>query len=200
MAARDRVGPVDRDHEERRGFGFARELRQQFERRVVGPMEVIEHEGERPCVGHCDHRFADAGKERGAVGGHGAARREQHGEPVQRLRGAWGARIALRRARERGDRAERRGGEGARCGVHGPEPRGSERSFHERGLADARLARDEDDPAAAFARFAGKELERRQLLLATDEPRAAETASAWSARHGPASSCRATSRVTQGLP
>jgi hypothetical protein len=170
MAARDSFGPIDGDDEERGGFGLARELRQELERGVVGPVKIVEHESERPRVRDCHQQFADAGEERCAVGDRGASCREQVGEPSQRFRCAGGACAAARGAGERGDRTERRGAEGARGGVHRPEPGARERSLHERGLADPRFARDEDDSAAALGRLAGEDFERRALLRATDEP------------------------------
>ena len=75
VVARQPVGAVGGDHEHRQLAERLGERGQQLERRLVGPLQVVEHDERVPLGGDVGERAADRLEQRRAVGGRRRARR-----------------------------------------------------------------------------------------------------------------------------
>jgi hypothetical protein len=110
VVAREAVGPVGRDHEQGQPADRLRERRQEVERGLVGPLEVVEHD-QRAVLGHAREGRMHGLEQRRAVahgGGLPDLGQDQRKVIPKRPEGRQAARpFAQVRAQDGGDRAVR---------------------------------------------------------------------------------------------
>jgi hypothetical protein len=168
------VRAVRGDHEHRQVRERLGQRRQELERRLVGPVEVVEDEQHGAVGREVRERREDGLDERRAVGRR--SRRAELGqdhrqmwreraEPVERVRvGAQPrAKRGDKRAVGRGAGLHGRARQDQRVGLALGEPGDQPR------LADAGVAADEQDAAGAAARAVERRAEPRELCVAPDQ-------------------------------
>ena len=171
VVARQAVRAVGADHEHGQLGERGRQRAQQRERRLVRPLEVVEHDDRGPELleGAADRledrravaagrRLAELRDEQREVGA-------QRAEPVEPVR----ARAEVR-AQDRDQRPVRRRAGAARRAAEDQRRRGLRSGLvGQPGLADARLARQQHERAAARQRVGGRAGEQRALGLTTEK-------------------------------
>jgi hypothetical protein len=150
VAAIDPVVAIGRQHERGDRLDAASEQAQDVERRLIGPVEVLEHDDVRRPAAQLARQRGDELARRGAL-------RDQRSELAADVVG------------DVDERAERARGEQrvARSPQHPTSASAVAERPHERRLADSRLAGDEDEPPAALRTH------RRQVAVECLELRAA---------------------------
>jgi len=152
MRPRQLVGAVRRDDEQRHRAQRQRQRGEQLERRLVGPLQVVEQDRGGPLGDHPREPAADRLHERRAVGAGAplAELREEHGEMgAQRPAAVEAARDGAQVLPERSDDRPVRGLRGRRGAAQQPRPAIAERLLGQPGLADARLPGEEKQAAAS---------------------------------------------------
>ena len=183
----EQLGPSDRDDQQRPGAELPRDVLEQVEQLLLGPVDVLEHEHERLHLGEllCPPPGRPAQLLAGAVAVGGAADAERDGEQLgdrlalatgaQLLDGVVGRIVVGDSGRHLHHRREREVGDPLAVRQRAPEQ--NRRTLaalrelaHEAGLADARLAEDSDEVGAPIADGAGVHvLEQLELTPAADE-------------------------------
>ena len=168
----------DRDQQQRRLAQAGGDAGEQQQRRLVGPVEVVEHDRDGPARGDLRERAPQRLDQRRLAG---IQRRDpelgQQRREIGRQRAAGlgdVGRLAQALAQHLGDGVVRLGDGRARRAAEGREPRLRERCGREPGLADARLARDEHARAHAVLDRAARGLEGGQFLAPADHRPALE--------------------------
>ena len=187
VRARDLVRAVAADHEHRQFAQRAGEGRQQLERGIVGPLEVVEQHDRRPLGRDRGQPATDRLDQRRAIAGlHRVAelRQQQREMRAERTAARQPARDGAHEPAQRVD--DRAVGERARTrraaqevGVGGPE-----HLLGEARLADAGLAREQDERAVALERARHRGVEPGALRVALDQGTAVHPAECKSAHRG----------------
>ncbi len=162
----------DQDEQDRQLAEAGRDERQEQQRRLVGPVEVVEDDGDRPVRAELGERPAERLDQRCGAGVEGRdtelrqQRREVRRERAAGLRdGRLLAQALAQHLRDRvvglGDRRARRAGERHEAGL-------SERLVREARLADARLAGEQHAAARPGAHGGARAGQRRELPLPAD--------------------------------
>ena len=170
MGAREIVRAVGGDDQERQLVQARRERREQLERGLVGGVDVVEQHDGRALGDHRAQAAADRLEQRRAV--LRGPRLAQLGEEQRQVRPQRAAgREPVRRAPQVAphggdDRAERRAAAGRDAA---DQEAVAERLLDEAGLADAGLAGDQQERAAAGPRGGERGPQPRPLAVASDE-------------------------------
>jgi hypothetical protein len=171
MGARDLVAAEGADHEDRQLVQPRREGGEELERRVVGPLEVVEQQQGRGIRPDRDQPAADGLEERRTVALRG--RRTQLGEQERKVPDERAA--APEAAGGDPEESAQGGGDrpvGERAGAGGPaeeaDAGGCGHLLHEAGLAHAGLAAQEHERPTAVARLGERRVEGGPLGLALD--------------------------------
>ncbi len=174
VVAGEAVGAVGGDDEDAGAGERLGERRQELERRLVGAVQVVEHDEDRRVPGEMGQGAADRLEERRPVGrgGGDAELGQDHREvrserPAARERVRFGPQAVAQRGDDRpvrraaavARRADQHERVAAACGELGRQPR----------LADARLAGEQDEAAAAGAGAVECRDEALELAVPTDE-------------------------------
>lgn len=171
-AARDFVIPVGREQEDGLGLERGREREQEFHRRLVRPLEVVEEHDGGPSPAHCLERAPDGLGDRRAVAR--TRRWTELGEQQAKVAGqrptvTQTARLDAEVGAERGrERPVRRRALFDCLAPEGDQPAPAERSLGEARLPDARLASQQYEAAASSRRVGQRMGELGQLDVPAD--------------------------------
>ena len=170
MRARQLVGAIGGDDQQRQLAQRQRERRQQLDRRVVGPLQVVEQERRRALGDDRGQRAADRLDERGAIAARArlAELGEEHGEVAAQRTAA--VETAGDRSQVLAQRADDRavGRPGRRRGA-AQEAHAGERLLGQPRLPDPGLAGEQEQAAAAGRGAIKRGAQSRPLELAADQ-------------------------------
>ncbi len=173
VVPREAVRPVGGHHQQRGPAQRLGERREQVERRVVGPLEVVEHDQRVPLVGHAREGGVHRLEQRGAVAGRRglAELRQYQGEmSVQGPEVRQALRIGAQVGAQRGD--HRAVGSAGSLGGAAPQrrlARLARQLLGEPCLAHPGLAREEHERSVAGPRGLERLAQQLALGLASDE-------------------------------
>ncbi len=191
------VGAVGGDDEQRQFAQRERQRAKQLDRGVVGPLQVVEQHRRRPFGGERGEPAADRLHERGAVAARArlAQLRQQHGEmTAQRAAAVEPARGGPQELAERPD--DRPVGRAVGRGRTADEAH-AERLVRQPRLSDARLAGDEQQPAAPVLGILERGAEPRCFRLAADQHAASLRPAQTGSERGPVRSKTAVTSATR---